>query len=206
MKPAWKISLWLGHQRVHDLAILLLTTISITVPVSAQSDDHAGYVSTGVGLAFKLNGNANPSGTQFNALEIGYELRHGLGVTGSFTVGNFNYAFGSTSFSSVYRMIVLGPMYIIHLDRRSSIDIKARVGYHYHEESGSFNDGSTSGHFTTSGAAVGFLFTGTFQYRIADRWTLFGNLDLSTNQLHFAPQSAPKLTTLGVTAGVGFRF
>ena len=202
MRQAWQIS---------SLANVLFVAFSFAVifasePAWGQSKERTGYVATGVGVNLKLSGNAHPYGTQFNALEVGYEFRHGLGAVASFTVGNFNYTYGSTSINSAYQMVMLGPMYLFHLNRRSSIDLKARIGYHYHKEAAQFNDGSTSGNYTRGGAVVGFLITGSYQYRVADRWTLFGNLDLSTNQVHFAPQSAPSLTTLGITAGVGFRF
>jgi hypothetical protein len=193
--------------------LISLAIISWSMTLSAQQQEKRGYVSTGMGWAYKLNGDPRPSGLQVNFLELGYEVWSGLGLAASWGGGTFTYEdewafFNGSQWSSVpvdvrlgYTMFMIGPLYVVRLGQRSSIDLKARVGsYMYDDKVTSSNLNATD-----SNNSLGYYFSTSYQYRFSKWWTVFASLDYSTNRTNFNFSTYGSMSTLAVTAGIGLR-
>jgi hypothetical protein len=206
MNPALQISWLANFQGTPFIALMILAAMCASENAWCQSNDNQGYISTGVGVARRLNGDMHPHGTQLNALEAGYEFRYGLGIVSSLTFGQFNYHQESYHVTSAYSLITAGPMFVMHLNHRASVDIKARLGYCHFQEAGQSADGFAVISYSLNWKTLGYNITASYQYRAAERWTLFGNLDFNSNTAMFTTDEVTPLSTLGLTLGVGFRF
>jgi hypothetical protein len=182
-------------------------------PSSAQDRNRRGYVSTGLGVLYKLNGDPRPSGLQVNFLEFGYEVWNGLGLAASWGAGNFTYKdewafFNGSQWTQVpvdvraaYVTFMIGPMYVVRLGPRSSIDLKARFGSYLYDDKVTGSNLTA----TNSNSTIGYYFSATYQYRLSKWWSTFASLDYATNRTNFNFDTYGSMSTLAVTAGIGIR-
>jgi hypothetical protein len=197
--------------RLLSYAIVLIF-IFFCIQTSAQERDKKGYVSLNAGPTFKLSGNQHPSGLQLH-VELGYEIWNGLGVVGTWTGGAYAfqdqyYFFNGSQWTPVpvnvqlgYGMLMVGPMYVVRFDKRSSLDIKARLGRYFYEDVAKGSNLSAN----NTNTSLGYQFSGSYQYRFAKWWSCFASIDYGTNRADFNFESYGSMSTIAVTVGVGLR-
>ena len=198
----------------HALRVIVIGLIVTTfcISSSAQERDRKGYLSINAGPTFKLSGEQHPVGLQLG-LDAGYELWYGFGISAAWVGGAYSFEdryhlFNGSQWVQMpvtvqvgYGLLMVGPMYVLRFDRRSSIDFKARIGRFLYDD---IVRGSNL-YATNRNTSTGYFFSGTYQYRLSNRWSGFTSLDYGTNRTNFNMDSYASMSTLAVTLGVGIR-
>jgi hypothetical protein len=194
-------------------AIVFFFVLASFIPASAQERDNKGYISIGLGPSIRLNGEQHPWAMQ-PSVELGYEFGRGIGVVGTWIGSNYlfddqYYYFNGAQWTTVpVNMHIscafwsVGPMYVARLNRKSSIDLKARIGqYNYQDRA---RGGSLD--VSSENSSLGYYLSASYQYRWLPRWTLFSSIDYATNRKNFRFDSYGSMSTLGLSVGFGFRY
>ncbi|WP_215223838.1 hypothetical protein [Echinicola shivajiensis] len=199
-----------------NLITLLLIFCTVTTLI-AQEKEKRGFISISLGPSVNLGNNQShyltihgPSGQiigksddnnsipagniglNLNLIEAGYVFKFGLGFTGKWQGGAYIKNQGDTEITGSFGAILLGPMYMLHINDQLDLDIKARVGRMYYSEEASSS--------ASESYYLGGDFGAALRFHIAKKWSLLTGIDYQTGL------NISNINRINTSFGVAFRY
>ena len=195
------------------IAITLLLFAAFNVPLKAQDLRNNGYIGGGLGPSFLPGQNEAKTGIglHLNLLNVGYSIgKKGFGVTGTWVGGAHSFDTEIKGFDPNvtfpaktelgYGVLMVGPMYTLHLTDDSSLDFKLRTGPLYTSEKTT----SESYTYTSENMSIGASLGVGYRKKIANRWCLMLSSDYYAGKQQINSGGSQSAHILSLTGGVGF--
>ncbi|WP_186758009.1 hypothetical protein [Echinicola salinicaeni] len=200
-----------------NLITLLFIFCTVITTLMAQEKEKRGFISISLGPSVNLGNNQShyltiygPSGQiigksdnsnsipvgniglNLNLIETGYVFKFGLGFTGKWQGGAYIKNKDNTKITSSFGAILLGPMYMFHINDQLDLDLKARVGRMYYSEESSRS--------ASESYYLGGDFGAALRFHIAKKWSLLTGIDYQTGL------NISDINRINTSFGIAFRY
>ena len=186
--------------------LLLLLTTSQTL---AQEVERRGFIGLGIGPSFPIGNFANKSsanvfsghaipGYTDTILNFGYRYGDRFGVTAALSYSEYFMTDDQSNDWWQVAGITAGPMYSMPINSRTSIDLKAMIGWMVLTPI--FDSYSSDG--VDNGLAVDLRTL--IRYNISTRWAVFAEVGIQSSNVSFTDQAQTEYRALISGFGIAF--